>query len=95
MVTLYYVKRHMCSSYYYNCYSSGVLDTTLCDKVCQSLAAGRWVSPGTPVSSTNKTDSYDKTEILSTVALNTITLTSVIHTTLNKFICCTLALIYI
>ena len=23
-----------------------VLDTTLCDKVCQWLAAGRWVSPG-------------------------------------------------
>jgi hypothetical protein len=25
-----------------------------CDKVCQSLAAGRWFSAGTPVSSTNK-----------------------------------------
>jgi hypothetical protein len=34
----------------------GVLDTTLCDKVCQWLVAGRWFSPGTPVSSTNKTD---------------------------------------
>ena len=32
----------------------GVLDTTLCDEVCQWLAAGRWFSPGTPVSSTNK-----------------------------------------
>jgi hypothetical protein len=32
-----------------------VLDTTLCDKVCQSLAAGRWFSPGTPVTSINKT----------------------------------------
>jgi hypothetical protein len=42
----------------------GVLDTTLCDKVCQSLAAGRWFSPGTPVSSTNKTDLHDVTEIL-------------------------------
>jgi hypothetical protein len=29
--------------------------TTLCDKVCQWLAAGRWFSPGHPVSSTNKT----------------------------------------
>jgi hypothetical protein len=29
--------------------------TTLCDKVCQWLAAGRWFPPGTPVSSTNKT----------------------------------------
>jgi hypothetical protein len=26
---------------------------TLRDKVCQGLAAGRWFSPGTPVSSTN------------------------------------------
>jgi hypothetical protein len=25
-----------------------------CDKVCQWLAAGRWISPGIPVSSTNK-----------------------------------------
>ena len=52
----------------------GVLDTTLCDKVCQLLAAGRWFSPGTPVSSTNKTDRYDLTEILLKVALNNITL---------------------
>ena len=29
----------------------GVLDTTLCDKVCQRLAASQWFSPGTPVSS--------------------------------------------
>ena len=50
-------------------------DATLCDKVCQSLATGRWFSPDTLVSSTNKTDSYDTTEILLKVALNTITLT--------------------
>ena len=31
----------------------GVLDTTLCNKVCQWLATGWWFSPGTPVSSTN------------------------------------------
>ena len=49
-----------------------VLDTTLCDKVCQWLAAGRWFSLGTPVSSTNKTDRNDITEILLKVALNTI-----------------------
>ena len=36
----------------------GVLDTTLCDKACQWLATGRWFSPGTPVSSTNKTERY-------------------------------------
>ena len=34
----------------------GVLDKALCDKVCQWLAAGQWFSPGTSVSSTNKTD---------------------------------------
>ena len=44
----------------------GVLDTTLCDKDCQ------WFSP---VSSTNKTDHHDITEILLKVALNTINLT--------------------
>ena len=48
--------------------------TTLCDKVCQWLAASRWFSPGTPVSSTNKTDRHDITEILLKVAFNTITL---------------------
>ena len=53
-----------------------VLDTTLlvCDKVCQWLVAGWWFSP---VSSTNKTDCYNITEILLKVALNTITLTPV------------------
>ena len=51
----------------------GVLDTTLGDKVCQWLAAGRWVIPGTPVSSTNKTDRHDITEILLKVMLNTWT----------------------
>ena len=46
--------------------------TTLCDKVCQWLAAGQWFSPGPPVSSTNKTDCHDITEILLKVVLNTI-----------------------
>ena len=46
--------------------------TTLCDKVCQWLAIGRWFSPGPPVTSTNKTDCHDITEILLKVALNTI-----------------------
>ena len=47
----------------------GVFDTTLwlCDKVCQ------WLLPGTPVSSTNKTDRHDITEIVLKVALNIIT----------------------
>ena len=34
----------------------GVLSITICDKVCQWLVADWWVSLGTPVSSTNKTD---------------------------------------
>jgi hypothetical protein len=46
--------------------------TTLCDKVCQWLATGRWFPPGCPVSSTNKTDCHDITEILLKVPLNTI-----------------------
>jgi hypothetical protein len=43
---------------------AGVHDTTLCDKVCQWLVAGQWFSPGTPVSSTNKTDCHEITKIL-------------------------------
>jgi hypothetical protein len=50
--------------------------TTLCHKVCQWLAIGRWISPGSPVSSTNKTDRHDIPEILLKVALNTIKQTS-------------------
>jgi len=50
--------------------------TTLCDKVCTWLATGRWFSPGSPVSSTNKTIRNDITEILLKVALNTIKQTS-------------------
>ena len=46
----------------------GVLDTTLCDKVCQWLAACQWFSLNSPVSSINIT------EILLKVALNTVTL---------------------
>jgi hypothetical protein len=34
--------------------------------------AGRWCSLGTPVSSTNKTDRHDITEILLKVTLNAI-----------------------
>ena len=52
----------------------GVFDTTLCDKVCQRFAADLWFSQSTPLSSTNKTDRHDITEILLKVASNTITL---------------------
>ena len=47
--------------------------TTLCNKVCQCLAIGRWFFPGTPFSFTNKTDRHDITDILLKVALNIIT----------------------
>jgi hypothetical protein len=46
--------------------------TTICDKVCQWLATGRWFSKGSTISSTNKTDHHDIAEILLKVALNTI-----------------------
>ena len=38
----------------------------------QSIVSSRWFSPGPPVSSTNKTDRHDITEILLKVAWNTI-----------------------
>ena len=53
--------------------SWGVLNTILCDKVCQWLVAGWWFSLGTLVSSTNKTNHHDITEIFLKVVLNTIT----------------------
>ena len=54
-----------------SCSWRGVLDTTLCDKVRQLLATGRWF---TLVSSTNKVDRHDIIEILLKVPLNTIAL---------------------
>ena len=49
---------------------------TLCDKVCQWLATGRCFSPGTPLSSANKTDHHKQTDIFLKVALNIRTQTS-------------------
>ena len=46
--------------------------TALWDEVCQWLVTGCWLSPGPPVSSTNKIDRHDIAEILLKVALNTI-----------------------
>jgi hypothetical protein len=43
---------------------------------CQWLVTGRWFYPGPPVSSTNKNDRHDITDILLKVALNTIKQTS-------------------
>ena len=47
----------------------GALDTTLYGKAFQWLAAARWFSSGTPVSSTNKADCHETTDILLKVAL--------------------------
>ena len=50
-----------------------VLDTAYCDTVCKWLATGRWFSPGTIVSSSNKISCHDTTDILlKEVALFTI-----------------------
>ena len=37
-----------------------------------TLTAGQWFFPGTPISSTNKTDCHDITDILFKVPLNTL-----------------------
>jgi hypothetical protein len=43
--------------------------TAASDKVYQLLVHGRWLSPGTPASSTTKTGRHDIAEILLKVAL--------------------------
>jgi len=63
---------HHLSCVFEPCLWQGALDTKLCDKVCQWLAAGQWSSPGTPVSPNNKTDRHDITQILLKMALNII-----------------------
>jgi hypothetical protein len=50
------------------------LSVLLCDKVCQWSVTGRWCSPSTPVSSTNKSDRHDIAEILLKVVINNISL---------------------
>ena len=49
-----------------------LLDTTLSDNLL-SVSTGQWFSQSTLVSSINKTDCHDITEILLKVELNTIT----------------------
>ena len=65
----------------------GALDTTLCDKVCWRLAASLWFSQITSVSSNNKTDLHDITELLLKVALNTIAITYSWQGVLDKTLC--------
>jgi hypothetical protein len=90
-VQLFEVMRRLCWIYNYLCnqclsplmlwvrISIRARCITLCDKVCQWLATGWWFSPGTPVSSTNKTDRHDITEILLEVELNTINQTNILE----------------
>ena len=53
-------------------HSNWIFETTLCDKVCQWLVTGRRFSSDNPISSTNKTDRHNITEILLKVAFNII-----------------------
>ena len=57
--------------------------------VCESLVTGRCFSPGTLVSSINKTDIHDITNILLKVALNTN------NTNLTSFISATSVIVII
>jgi hypothetical protein len=50
--------------------------------MCKEHTAGQLFSPGTPVSSTNKTDRDNITEILLKVALSTM----ITHTLFGNFI---------
>lgn len=59
-----------------------VLDTTLCDRACQWLAAGLWSSLCTMVSSTYKTEYHYITDTLLKV---TLTITSVFLKTILVF----------
>jgi hypothetical protein len=66
--------------------------TILCDKLCQWLATGQWFSPGPSISSTNKIDHHDITEILLIVVLNTIKQTIALQVQWNILLLNTLRL---
>jgi len=74
-ITTYVISTYQLTLWVRIPFKRGLLDTTLCDKVCLWLATGRWFSPGTLISSTNKTNWHDIAEILLKVVLNSITLT--------------------
>jgi hypothetical protein len=69
-----------------SCSWRDVLDTTIYKNVCQWLVTDRWFSPGTPVSSTNKTDHHDIAEILWKMALSTITLSQYVTSHWQTFL---------
>ena len=72
--TTYAIRAYHYLRWEFESLSGEVFDTTLCDKVCQWLETCRWFSPGTSISSTNKTECPDITEILFKLALKTTTL---------------------
>ena len=55
------------------------VDTISCEKFVSGLRKSRWFSPGTSVSSSNKTGRHDIAEILLKEALNTITLIIILY----------------
>jgi hypothetical protein len=67
------------TSYYFSPNNHPVHGKVYSKFVSHWLATGWWFSPGTLVSSTNKSDRHDIIEILLKVALNTITLTQTNH----------------
>ena len=58
--------------YHYNFNNCNTIEKL--DIILNPSTTDRWFSPGTPVSSTNKTDRHDIAEILLKVAFNSITL---------------------
>ena len=76
-----------------------VLDTTLhvfvyVTTFCKWLTTGRWFSPGTRVSSTNKTDCHDIAEVLLKVVLNTIIIVPGSYKKIQFYFWCMLFMIY-
>ena len=71
--TTYVISVYHCCEFEF-CSWRDASDTTLCDKVLQLLAAGRYFSPVFP---TNKTDHHDITEILLKVPLDAIILNNI------------------
>ena len=82
----YLCYHHLCCEFEFHSWR-GVLDTTLCDRVCQWLVIGCCISPGTLVSSINKTDRHDIIEIILKVVLNTIMLLIVMSIRTNILWC--------
>ena len=66
--TTYAIGAYRCLSVLWVRLSPRARSTTVCDKVCQC----QWFFPSPPVSSINKTDRHNITEILLKVVLNTI-----------------------